>query len=691
MKLKAKMFTFSGICLFVTLIFTNLTVKILSKKNFTEASRTFLETNSIRQKLEFQNSLNSEIQISLQMVNSPTVIKFMENPDDPEYRAAAMEEYSSYMNSFRSKSIFWINTTDKEFYSDMEMVYVLDPDDPAQYWYNMTLNETPVYNFNINYNPDLGKTFMWVNAVVRNKSGKAIGIAGTGIPLSDFISENFKNAPKIGSMYFFNDSLEITGALKQELVESKSDISKVFTDIDFNKRSKTDNTYFEGREGNFVIAPIPSIGWNVLLFYPKKGYSNNEAYAVAVGILLLVLAFLTVFMIFIQRIIKRLNTVLKHIDEYGKAVAEGNADLNKTIPTKGRDEIGKLAEGFNGFIGKLRDIVGNMKASESVLNDAGKSLTDVTSSTLNNVVHISEDISQVQEQIDFQFKSVEDTVSSISSIKNAMNELSGFVHSQNSAVAESSATIDHMLQNIQSVNNLVSNMNSSFDELISITQKGSQTQNEVNEKVKVIESDSQMLSEANAAIAAIAEQTNLLAMNAAIEAAHAGDAGKGFSVVADEIRKLSETSTEESKKIGEQLVRIRDSIQAVVGSSEASILVFGDVLKRITETDSAVKSIKEAMELQQASSGTVSECLSLMETSSSQVQKASSAMSDHTDKIINIVQNLSAVTEKSKTSVDEMKTDLNKIKEGGEMLKDISNDVDDSIQRVSSQIGTFTV
>ena len=685
------MFTFSGICIFITLLFTNTTVKILSKKNFTESSKTFLETNSVRQQLEFQKSLNSELQLSLQMVNSPTIVKFMEDPGNPVFREAAFEELSSYKNSFRSKSIFWINTTDKEFYSDMEFAYVVDPNDPDQYWYNMTINETPVYNFNINYNPDLGKTMMWVNCVIHNKKGKAIGIAGTGVPLSDFIADIYKNAPKTGSTYFFNDDLEITGALDQKLIESKADISKIVTTIDFKKISKTESTYFEAEEGNYIVTPIPEINWNILLFYPKFGYSNIEAYVVASGILVLVLVFMAVFMIFIQRIISRLKNVLKYIDEYGKAIAEGNADLNKTIPIKSKDEIGKLAEGFNGFIGKLKDIVGNMKASESVLNDAGKSLTEVTSTTLDNVVSISNDINQVQEQINSQFKSVEETVASISSIKDTMNELSNLVHTQNSAVSESSTTIDQMLQNIQSVNNLVANMNASFDELISITQKGSQTQNEVNEKVKVIENDSQMLSEANAAIAAIAEQTNLLAMNAAIEAAHAGDAGKGFSVVADEIRKLSETSTEESKKIGDQLVRIRDSIQAVVGSSEASMLVFGDVLQRITETDSAVKSIKEAMSIQQASSGTVSQCLSKMESSASQVQTASSAMSVHTDKIIDIVQNLSDATEKSKSSVDEMKADLNKIKDGGEMLKDISHDVDDSIQRVSGQIGTFTV
>ena len=150
-------------------------------------------------------------------------------------------------------------------------------------------------------------------------------------------------------------------------------------------------------------------------------------------------------------------------------------------------------------------------------------------------------------------------------------------------------------------------------------------------------------------------------------------------------------AAEESKKIGLQLSRIRESIQSVVESSEESMLAFGNVLQRINTTDVVVRNISEAMSVQQASSGTVSEYLSKMENSSAEVRKASESMTQHTRNITTIVENLSAATEKSKESVLEMERDLNNIKNGGEMLKEISNNVDDSIQRISGQIGTFTV
>ena len=691
MKLRGKTVLFSVISVVVTLLFTNVTIEILAGRNFKEASRTFLDTNSIKQKLDFQGSLNGEIKLAMQLVSSPTIIDYMENPGNEELKSSAMKEFASYQNSFLGKSIFWINTIDKEFYSDCAYAYTLDPDDPAQYWYNMTIKETPVYNFNINYNPDLGKTFMWVNAVVHNKSGQVIGIAGTGIPLSDFVNTIYKNAGDVQELFFFNDALEVTGSKNQKHIEDKINISTLFPQINFSTKNPNENTYYTTKDGEYVVAPIPEIGWNILIGFPKAGFNNSASNFVAIGLILIVLLILLIFQLFIWNIIKRIKKVLKYIDEYGKAISEGNADLSKTIPVKSKDEIGQMAEGFNGFIGKLREIVGDMKTSESVLNDAGVTLNEITINTLDNVNRISDDISLFQNQISSQAESVNDTVSSITSINDNMSSLSSLIQVQNDAVKESSSTIDQMLQNILSVNNSVEEMATSFDELINITKKGSEKQTEVNEKIKIIENDSVMLSEANAAIATIAEQTNLLAMNAAIEAAHAGEAGKGFSVVADEIRKLSETSTEESNKIGEQLSRIRESIQSVVESSEESMLAFVNVLQRINTTDVVVRNINEAMNVQQASSGTVSEYLSKMENSSAEVRKASESMTQHTKNITTIVENLSSATEKSKESVLEMERDLNNIKNGGEMLKEISNNVDDSIQRISDQIGTFTV
>ena len=342
MRLRGKTVLFSVISVVVTLLFTNVTIEILASRNFKEASRTFLDTNSIKQKLDFQGSLNGEIKLAMQLVSSPTIINYMENPNNEDLKNSAIKEFASYQKSFIGKTIFWINTIDKEFYSDCEYAYTVDPNDPAQYWYNMTINETPVYNFNINYNPDLGKTFMWVNAVVHNKSGKVIGIAGTGIPISDFVNTIYKNSGDIQELFFFNDALEVTGSKNQKDIEDKIAISALFPQINFAEKNPTDNTYYSTKDGEYVVAPIPEIGWNILIGFPKSGFDNSASNFVAVGLVLIVAFILVIFQVFIWNIIKRIKKVLKYIEEYGKAIAEGNADLNKTIPVKSKDEIRKI-------------------------------------------------------------------------------------------------------------------------------------------------------------------------------------------------------------------------------------------------------------------------------------------------------------------------------------------------------------
>ena len=137
------------------------------------------------ERIKLETSVNNEIALILKMAGSPLIQGYFANPYDPELEKIAFEEIAAYRSAFADQSIFWVNDIDKIFYFDDNEPFLFDSTNPDNYWYPMTLYKTRVYNFNINYNPDLNVTNLWINAPVFNSENSPIGIVGTGINLSD--------------------------------------------------------------------------------------------------------------------------------------------------------------------------------------------------------------------------------------------------------------------------------------------------------------------------------------------------------------------------------------------------------------------------------------------------------------------------------------------------------------------------
>ena len=176
-----------------------------------------MEMSARVKRASFETSMNEQLTLALQLVKMPAIKEYLLNPGDEALREAAFKDFATFQESFKSKSIFWVSDVDKLFWSDMQASYVVNPSDPNEYWYNMTMYETDVYNFNINYNPTLKQTNLWVNAVVRD-NGTPIGIVGTGIPLTSMINEMYDGLDPELILYLYNDADEITGAIDDSII-----------------------------------------------------------------------------------------------------------------------------------------------------------------------------------------------------------------------------------------------------------------------------------------------------------------------------------------------------------------------------------------------------------------------------------------------------------------------------------------
>ncbi len=415
---------------------------------------------------------------------------------------------------------------------------------------------------------------------------------------------------------------------------------------------------------------------------------RNQTISMIVPVSVILFLILSTFgYFFVRWIMKRINNVTVFL----KDLASGEADLTKRCNLYVRDEIGALIINFDIFMDKLQEIVKTLKDSKANLGRSGDNLDAGTQDTSSSITEILANIDSIHAQINNQGNSVSETNNSVQHISSAITDLENLIEDQSSSVTQASAAVEEMIGNINSVNKSVEKMSSSFKSLEDNAEIGFSKQEDVNERIRQIEGQSEMLQEANTAISAIAEQTNLLAMNTAIEAAHAGEAGKGFAVVADEIRKLSETSSEQSKKIGEQLNKIMNSIIEVVGSSSEASTALTEVSSRIKETDELVIQIQSAMEEQNEGSKQIMEALRHLNTSTSEVRNSSQEMSGRNEQIVKDMQILKESTDMMNTSMEEMAVGARKINETGATLGDISVQVRESIQQIGAQVDLFKV
>ncbi len=391
-------------------------------------------------------------------------------------------------------------------------------------------------------------------------------------------------------------------------------------------------------------------GWNTSVYYPlvdKTGKSIgflacdydvtelaenlNRTYLMlgllalgvgSVGILLILL--------YIMHFFKRMNGVKTAMEN----LSGGARDLSARLPVHGSSELDVLSEACNKMMEQLQEMVKTMLISLSSLTSNSTNLSAQNRETLELIETADRAVHDIYSKAENQNSLTESVNHEIERVRHAVIQLDDKIDQQIAAVIQSSGAVEEISANIASVDHSIGRIAQEYTEIVAETARGREKQDDVATKIDIIQRQAVGLAEANEVISHIAEQTNLLAMNAAIEAAHAGDAGKGFSVVADEIRALAETSAEQTKAIMALISDIQNAVVGIVEASKGSSQSFSQLGEKITVLDSSLQEVRAGMDEQNRGAQDIMDMMRVLNSVASALSESSQQMKQETQAVV---------------------------------------------------------
>jgi len=369
----------------------------------------------------------------------------------------------------------------------------------------------------------------------------------------------------------------------------------------------------------------------------------------------------------------------------------GDGDLSATMDLAATDELGKIAASVDGLVVDLRSLIGTAKERLAILEDTGRGLASTMAETGAAVVQINSNIESTGRQLKGQSAAVMEVEAAIEMLSRSVDALGSMIEGQSSVITESSASVEQMIASVESAASNVSTAMEASTALVAEGREGKARIDDVDASVAAIVRYSESLGEAASLISAIADRTNILAMNAAIEAAHAGESGKGFAVVADEIRKLAEQSTSQSKDISADLGKVAAAIGNMREASEAAVGSFSSILGKSAALGDEVRALGSSMTEQREGGKHVLQGLARLREITGEIKIGSGEMSAGNKAILEQVQKLTRINSEVVNNNAEMMSGTAEINQAVSATIDLSSRNSEHIAELRLAMDRFRI
>ena len=424
-----------------------------------------------------------------------------------------------------------------------------------------------------------------------------------------------------------------------------------------------------------ALMSVPCIIAVVLLVLaPIVRFQQHDTHAKLITAVLPLFIYGLFFSIFnVLTIIYSFGRRITLVQQIVRKLANGDYRQN-TVVAWTRDELSLLLQDFNTFLTFNKTFLNDLNKSVTVSTDTAEALSSNMKMTSSAVKAITESVSSVQSYIQNQSDGILKMQATLQRIAQNIESLDTNIETQAYSIGGSVSTIEQMVMNIQSVTDTVKDTFDSIGNLNNAADAGNTAVFTTHTIVKNINEQSEGLLEASSVIQHIASQTNLLAMNAAIEAAHAGDVGKGFAVVADEIRKLAEESSAQGKNITAVLKTLKMKIEELASTADTTSVQFAEIMRLLSTVNRGSNAIVESMTKQNDGNTQVLESIKKISAITAQVKEGSlEILTDNTE----VSREMSKLVESSR----HIDSTIHSVSDDTERIRSVINEVSDSSTR----------